>query len=280
MPDYTAYYRVSTEKQGRSGLGLEAQREAVTRFAGTAPISEYVEIESGRRHENRPQLKAAMEECKKHHHRLVIAKLDRLARNVHFISGLMESGVDFVAADMPQANKLTIHILAAVAEHEREIISQRIKGALAIKKAQLALVGKKLGGPRPMEALALANAAKQRATPPAEVLTLMRGWRQEHKSFWTIAGELNRLGVRTGRGSRWYASTVRLQLTARREPSSEAAGEPPPLNSPSDDQHQPITPSPPTEPPQRTYPLNQNGVPMTRIEYAAFVARRLAQVRR
>jgi DNA invertase Pin-like site-specific DNA recombinase len=143
----------------------------------------------------------------------VIARLDRLARNVHFISGLLESGVDFVAADMPHANKLTIHILAAVAEHEREIISERIKAALAVKKAQLALQGKKLGGPRPLEALALANAAKRRATPPAEVLTLMKGWRQEKKTLRAIAEDLNRLGIRTGRGSQWYASTVRLQLS-------------------------------------------------------------------
>jgi DNA invertase Pin-like site-specific DNA recombinase len=213
MPDYVAYYRVSTERQGRSGLGLEAQREAVTRFIGLAPVSEYTEIESGRRHENRPQLKAAMDECKRYRHSLVIAKLDRLARNVHFISGLMESGVDFVAADMPHANKLTIHILAAVAEHEREIISARIKAALAVKKAQLAKEGKKLGGPRPLEALALANAAKRRATPPPEVLTLIQGWRQEKRSLRAIAHELNRLGIRTGRGSAWYASTVRLQLS-------------------------------------------------------------------
>ena len=115
---------------------------------------------------------------------------------------------------MPQANKLTIHILAAVAEHEREIISARIKAALAVKKVQLAKEGKKLGGPRPLEALALANAAKQRATPPPEVVTLMRNWRQEKKSLWTIAKELNRLGIGMGRGSRWYASTVRLQLKA------------------------------------------------------------------
>jgi DNA invertase Pin-like site-specific DNA recombinase len=198
MGEYVAYYRVSTERQGQSGLGLEAQREAVLRFAGEPPVSEYTEVESGRRHKNRPQLIAAMDECKRHQRKLVIAKLDRLSRDVEFISGLFKSKVDFVAADNPFANKLTVQILAVVAEHEREVISERIKAALAVKRAQLALVGKKLGGPNARETIVLARAAKRRATPPAEVLTLMRGWRQEHKSFWTIAEELNRLGVRTG----------------------------------------------------------------------------------
>jgi DNA invertase Pin-like site-specific DNA recombinase len=238
MPEFIAYYRVSTDKQGRSGLGLEAQRAAVLRFTGQPPASEYTEVESGRRHENRPQLAAAMEECRRKHRQLIIAKLDRLSRDVHFISGLFKSGVDFVAADMPPANKLTIHILAAVAEHEREIISQRIKAALAVKKAQLALAGKKLGGPRPLEALKLAHAARRR-TPPVEVLSLMLRLRRDGKSLWSIAGELNRLGIRTGRGSRWYASTVRAQLTVSSQPppaSEQAATNPP------DDQRQPSTP--------------------------------------
>ena len=282
MAEYVSYLRVSTARQEQSGLGLEAQREAVLRFTGQPPIREYLEIESGRRHENRPELKAAMDQCKRQHFKLVIARLDRLARNVHFISGLMESGVDFVAADMPQANKLTIHILAAVAEHEREIISQRIKAALAIKKTQLALQGKKLGGPRPMEALALANAAKRRATPAAEMLTLMSRLRYEDKkSYWQFAEELNRLGVTTGRGSRWYASTVRLQLNAaqRREALREQMTTMTPL---SDAQLQPIAPplpQPPPNPAQQRRPPGPDGVPMTRNEYAASVARRLAQVR-
>jgi DNA invertase Pin-like site-specific DNA recombinase len=120
---FVAYYWVSTEKQGRSGLGLEAQREAVIKFMGKPPVSEYTEIESGRRDENRPQLIAAMDECKRRRHRLVTAKLDRLTRDPDFIGKLYKSGVDFVATDNPYANKLTIRILAAVAEHEREMIS-------------------------------------------------------------------------------------------------------------------------------------------------------------
>src|SRR5215218_1388890 len=119
MDPYIAYYRVSTDRQGRSGLGLDAQRAAVAGYlAGRgALLAEYTEVESGKKND-RPQLAAALGECRRHRARLVIAKLDRLARNVYFISGLMESGVDFVAVDMPEANRLTLHILAAVAEHE------------------------------------------------------------------------------------------------------------------------------------------------------------------
>jgi DNA invertase Pin-like site-specific DNA recombinase len=155
------------------------------------------------------------------HRKLVIAKLDRLSRDVEFISGLFKSKVDFVAADNPYANKLTVQILAVVAEHEREVISERIKAALKVKSAQLALVGKKLGGPNATETIVLARAAKRRATPPAEVLSLMLRLRQEKKSLWAIAEELNRLGVRTGRGLRSHASTVRLQLKASANGFSE-----------------------------------------------------------
>ncbi len=110
---FVAYYRVSTERQGESGLGLQAQREAVSRFVGASSLlAEFTEIESGKRHTNRPELLNAIELSRRQKATLVIAKLDRLARNVHFISGLMETGVEFVAADTPQANRLTIHILA------------------------------------------------------------------------------------------------------------------------------------------------------------------------
>src|ERR1700686_1843916 len=130
---FVAYYGGSTERQGRSGLGLDAQREAVVRHVtghNGELIADFCEIESGKR-SDRPQLAAAIGAAKKAKATLIIAKLDRLARNVHFISGLMESGVDFVAADNPHANKLMVHLLAAFAEHEREQISQRNKFALA-----------------------------------------------------------------------------------------------------------------------------------------------------
>jgi DNA invertase Pin-like site-specific DNA recombinase len=145
MAGYVAYYRVSTDKQGASGLGLEAQREAVARNLGAGSLlAEFTEVESGKRSANRPQLIAALEMCKRKKAILLIAKLDRLARNVHFISGLMEAGVEFVAADMPTANRLTVHIMAAFAEHEAAMISARTKAALQAAKAR----GTVLGNPR------------------------------------------------------------------------------------------------------------------------------------
>src|SRR5512132_3878569 len=119
---WVSYLRVSTDKQGQSGLGLEAQRAAVEAYLNGGKwtlAAEFVEVESGRR-SDRPQLAAALAACKRLKARLVVAKLDRLARNVAFLSRMMESGIEFVAADMPFANKLTNHILAAVAEHERQ----------------------------------------------------------------------------------------------------------------------------------------------------------------
>jgi len=143
---FVAYYRVSTDQQGASGLGLEAQRSAVATYLDGGPwrlVAEHTEVESGKR-ADRPELAKALLACRKHKAKLIIAKLDRLSRNLAFIATLMDSGVEFVAVDNPHANKLTIHILAAVAQHEREAISERTKAALAAAKAR----GKKLGGPR------------------------------------------------------------------------------------------------------------------------------------
>ncbi len=143
---YVAYYRVSTQRQGRSGLGLEAQRRAVRDYLdgnGTRVLAEFVEVESGAK-SDRPELAKALAACRVHGATLVIAKMDRLARNVAFISNLMESGVEFTAVDFPQANRLTVHILAAVAEHERDMISERTKAALAAAKRR----GVKLGTAR------------------------------------------------------------------------------------------------------------------------------------
>ena len=141
-----AYYRVSTDKQGQSGLGLDAQRAAVelhARSVGAEVIAEFQDVESGRK-DDCTGLAAALALCRSKRAILLIAKLDRLARSVAFISNLMESGVDFLAADMPTVNRLTIHVLAAVAEHEREMISQRTKAALAAAKVR----GTRLGNPR------------------------------------------------------------------------------------------------------------------------------------
>src|SRR6478752_10484009 len=161
-PRFVAYFRVSTGRQGKSGLGLEAQRASVINYlnGGTWElVGEFVEVESGK-HSDRPRLAEALQVCRKHRAKLVIAKLDRLSRNLAFIATLMESGIEFVAVDNPHANKLTVHILAAVAQHEREMISERTKAALAAAKAR----GKRIGNPRLSEArrhAAMAN--KERA---------------------------------------------------------------------------------------------------------------------
>jgi len=140
------YFRVSTQKQGRSGLGLDAQREAVSNFLNGGQweiIGEYVEVESGKK-SDRPQLEKALKLARVHNARLVVAKIDRLSRSVAFISKLMESSVQFVAADMAEANQLTIHIMAAMAEYERKAISLRVKESLH----QAKLRGVRLGSPK------------------------------------------------------------------------------------------------------------------------------------
>src|SRR5215813_5316451 len=142
---FVAYFRVSTDRQGKSGLGLEAQREAVLNYLNGGSwtmVAEFTEVEGGK-HADRPQLAAALAACEKQKAKLVIAKLDRLSRNLAFIATLMDSGVEFVAVDNPHANKLTVHILAAVAQHEREQISKRTRDALAAAKRR----GKRLGNP-------------------------------------------------------------------------------------------------------------------------------------
>jgi DNA invertase Pin-like site-specific DNA recombinase len=141
---FVSYMRVSTSEQGESGLGLEAQRQAVADYLAAEScdlIAEFIEIESGSR-KDRPQLLAAIEICKGEKASLVIAKLDRLGRNVAFISTLMESGISFVAADNPHANKLMVHMLAAFAEHERDQIRARTKAALAAAKARGVVLGR------------------------------------------------------------------------------------------------------------------------------------------
>lgn len=143
MTTFIAYYRVSTDRQGRSGLGIEAQREAVKRFVGASDrlLSSFTEVESGKS-EDRPQLIAAMAACRKAGAVLLIAKLDRLSRDVAFIAGLMKSDVRFIACDMPDADAFRLHIEAAIAEEERRRISGRTKAALGAAKAR----GVKLGG--------------------------------------------------------------------------------------------------------------------------------------
>jgi len=212
---FIGYLRVSTEKQGQSGLGLDAQRKAIEDYLNGGRwelLAEYVEIESGKR-SDRPELAKALAHSKATGATLVIAKLDRLSRNMAFISNLMESGVEFVAADMPMANRLTVHVLAAVAEHEREMISQRTSAALAAAKAR----GAKLGNPNGARALrGLGNAhavaavkagADARMSRILPVIEAIRG--EGTTSLHRIAEELNRRGILTARGGQWYATTVK-----------------------------------------------------------------------
>jgi DNA invertase Pin-like site-specific DNA recombinase len=223
---FVAYLRVSTDKQGASGLGLEGQRAAVAQHVasvGGRIVAELVEVESGRK-SDRPQLAAALATCRKQRAVLVIAKLDRLARNVAFVSGLMESGVEFVAADMPTVNRLTIHILAAVAEEEARMISARTKAALAAAKAR----GVKLGGKRanagvlrPHVALGAAASAAVRAEKAAAMAQDLAPVIQELRAggVSTLAGlaaGLNASGHAAPRGGQWQAVQV-SRLLARVE---------------------------------------------------------------
>ncbi len=221
---YVAYYRVSTARQGRSGLGLEAQRRAVEDFLngnGWEVVAEYTEVESGRR-ADRPELLRALAACRAHGAELVIAKLDRLSRSVALIANLMESGVDFVACDMPEANGLTVHVMEAMAEHERKLISRRTKEALAAAKARgvrlgnpgnLTPEGRLRGSRRGNEARAAAADARARDLAPV-VEEIMAGGAS---SLRDMARELNRRGVPTPRGGEWSASQVRnvVQRVAR-----------------------------------------------------------------
>jgi DNA invertase Pin-like site-specific DNA recombinase len=211
-----AYYRVSTDRQGKSGLGLDAQERAVREFAshlGVKPISSFTEVESGRK-KDRPELANAIAECKRFGGRLVIAKLDRLARKVAFVSNLMESGVDFVACDMPEANRLTIHILAAVAEHEREMISERTRAALATARAR----GTPLGFSNPRLAYVQQEASEAGVVRIVEdadrfarkIMPAIKGLKAcGVTSLRGIARALQAQGIPTQRGGAWTPTTVR-----------------------------------------------------------------------
>lgn len=219
---FVSYLRVSTAKQGQSGLGMEAQQSAVASFLNGGKwtlVHEAVEVESGKRND-RPALSEAIRLCRRHKATLVIAKLDRLARNVAFIANLMESGVEFVAVDMPQATKFTIHIMAAVAEQEAEAISKRTVAALQAAKER----GMVLGGRRVTQE-AWQDIASQGRTVAAEVRTSnAEAHRSEMRPIIAeieaagitsangIAAELNRRGETTRRGGRWSAVQVQRVL--------------------------------------------------------------------
>jgi DNA invertase Pin-like site-specific DNA recombinase len=208
---FIAYYRVSTQRQGSSGLGLDAQREAVSRYLSDASgslLAEFTEIESGggaNALAKRPELRRALDECKRFGAVLVIAKLDRLARNVHFVSGLMESRVRFVACDMPEANELTIHIMAAFAEHEAKRISERTKDALAAAKVRGVRLG--VSGYKNLR-----PALERRRVATTQFVNGLRGqfegFRLRGLTQRAIVSELNQLGIRAQRGGVWSVFQV------------------------------------------------------------------------
>lgn len=215
--NFISYIRVSTQKQGQSGLGLEAQQAAVQAYVasqGGSVLAQFVEVETGSGADalaKRPQLKAALDQCKKTGAKLVIAKLDRLARNVAFIAGLIESGVDFIAADMPQANKVMLQMHAVMSEWERDQISARTKAALAAAKAR----GVKLGtsGASNLRPNIEARQALARAFARRLHNTLVSFEAQGLSQRKQVA-ELNSLGVRTPRGGEW--SLIQLQRVRTR----------------------------------------------------------------
>jgi DNA invertase Pin-like site-specific DNA recombinase len=225
VPRFISYY--PTERQGASGLGLEAQREAVARHVAAAQgvlVDEFQEIESGKKND-RPEIAAALAACRLRRATLIIAKLDRLARNVFFISSLMESGVDFVACDNPHATRLTIHILAAVAEHEREMISHRTIVALAAAKAR----GVKLGNPRlkPGDRWAARKARQartERATKyAADVLPYIEAaQRAGCRSLGELAQALTARGVETPAGRKLWSPGQVSRVLARSRPVAKS----------------------------------------------------------
>lgn len=229
-----AYLRVSTAKQGQSGLGLEGQRAAVEAFArqnGSRVAGWYTEVESGKR-ADRPELARAVAHAKRSKATLCVAKLDRLSRNVEFLAGVMNSGCEFAAADMPAANRFMLHVMAAVAEHEAKAISERTKAALAAAKAR----GAKLGSARPGHwdgredarlagaragAVAGAKARKEAADEAyTDLVPFVEKLRTEGLSLRAIAKRLNEQGHTTRRGKPWNAVQVarvleRTETTAK-----------------------------------------------------------------
>ena len=218
MANAVAYYRVSTARQGKSGLGIEAQRAAVQRFAeveGIEVIAEHIEVETGKGSdalERRPELAAALTQARKVKCPVLVAKLDRLSRDVHFISGLMAHRVPFVVAELgADCDPFMLHLYAALAEKERALISARTRAALQAKKAQ----GVKLGNPRAAEAAVKAHAAKRAQADQfaANVLPIVREIQSSGvTTLREIAAALNARGVHTARGGRWHSETVRNLL--------------------------------------------------------------------
>ena len=210
---YVVYYRVSTKRQGLSGLGLEAQKTIVENYVkNNVVVAEYTEIETGKS-ANRPQLNRALECCKSNNATLIVAKLDRLARNLHFVTSLQAANVDFVCCDMPTANRLTVHIIAAIAENEAALISTRTKQALAEKKKQ----GVKLGNPynnglTEKSITKGMNIRKENAfcnERNKQAGTLILSLRNNGAKWSTIVSQLNANGFRTRRNCSFDITAVK-----------------------------------------------------------------------
>ncbi len=210
---FVAYYRVSTAGQGNSGLGLEAQKEAVMNYLNGGNwtlLQELTEVETGKGSnalDKRPMLKAAITCAKQHKAKLIIAKLDRLARNVAFVSALMESKVPFVCADMPEANELTLHIVAAMAEYEGKRISERTKEALHAAKRRGVQLGK-------VENLSKGNKDRaEKSKQFAEDLKpTLEGYKAKGMTQRQMVEELNKIGVKTSSGKEWKLMTLQRVL--------------------------------------------------------------------
>jgi DNA invertase Pin-like site-specific DNA recombinase len=203
---YAHYLRVSTDKQGIDGYGIDAQRAAVRKYV---PCIEFIEVESGKR-KDRPELLKALDYCKKHKAILVVAKLDRLSRNVSFVATLQESRVKLICADMPEVTDLTIHIMAAMAQHEAKAVSDRTTAALKAAKARGVVLGKSMSidkadkGHATQTEIANRNAEK--------VLDTVSSLRRGGSTLQGIASQLNGMGVSTPRGKQWTAQAVKNAL--------------------------------------------------------------------
>lgn len=207
---FVTYRRVSTDEQGRSGLGLEAQQRDLNLYLASVPeaevLADHLEVASGGKGDSRrPELAAALSTCRKTGATLLVAKLDRLSRNVAFVANLLEDKrVNFVVAALPRASRFELHLYSALAEQEREFVSQRTKAALAAAKAR----GVKLGGSRPH--LSGLNATKKRQAQETadRVASLVVPLRQKGASLREVAAALNGAGVKTQRGCDWSATQV------------------------------------------------------------------------
>jgi len=212
---FVGYYRVSTRRQGASGLGLEAQKATVQQYlsqVGGIELEAFVEVESGKNAVNRPQLQAALQRCKQTRATLLVAKLDRLSRNAAFLLNLKEAGVEFRALDIPDANTLTLGIMATLAQHERELISKRTREALAARRAR----GQQLGTPRDLSAYAKrasrlagqVNHSKALARAQEVAPAIAEARSAGCASLRTIAAYLNEREITTPRGKAWTATAV------------------------------------------------------------------------